>query len=106
MPQSDPFQIALNALRDALLKGEFDRLDSLLPAIAEGVTAAHSRAPDPTILHSARELSVLLIAAGRGFTAAREKLREYETIRHGGGTYDVNGERQRLNIPAAESRKL
>lgn len=105
MPGNEPLLATLEDLRGAALEGRFELLESLLPRLNDEI--AHcAQPPDPAILARARELISLLAACGQGLNAARRRLCDLEQIRSGGGTYGMNGERQRLAVPAAESRRL
>ncbi|RRH67613.1 hypothetical protein [Falsigemmobacter faecalis] len=105
MLQNEALLTTLEDLRNAALEGRFEALETLLPDLTEQIGLC-PQPPDPVILARARELIRLLAACGQGLSAARRRLCDLEQIRSGGGTYGVNGQRQRLSVPAAESRRL
>lgn len=105
MSQSEPLLATLEDLRSAAIAGRFEVLEDLLPRLNEQIDL-YAEPPDPVILTRTRELISLLAACGQGLSAARRRLCDLEQIRSGGVTYGMNGQRQRLSIPAAESRRL
>ena len=105
MSGSEALLVTLDDLRGAALEGRFEVLERLLPQLNAQIGLC-DRPPDPTVLARARDLISLLAASAQGLNAARRRLCDLEQVRRGGGTYGVNGQRQRLSVPAAESRRL
>ena len=105
MQRNEAILALLEDLRSAALEGRFDAIERLFPRLSEEIGLS-PQPPDAEVRARAREVSSLLRACGQGLNAACRRLRDLEQIRSGGGTYGVNGQRQRLSVPAAESRRL
>lgn len=99
---------ALDALRRAVIAGDFERISAALgvigPTVADMETSHLSRGPVEshlaavlaTIREQADHLTPLILAARAGVDDARSRLSAMQSLDHA-ATYDSDGQRHRLS---------
>lgn len=107
---ADRLILALEALREAALRGDLAALPALTDRVTAGVEALAPAAPSPASLARikarAEEVAVLLDATGRGLAAARQRLAEIDRLRRTPATYGGDGQRHALSRDGAPLRRV
>jgi hypothetical protein len=110
MQTADRLEQTLQALADAARHGRLAEFDVLSDSLSEAVAALEADPPGPIRLRmlreAAEEVAVLLMAAGRGLDAARQRLGELDALRKGFVTYGDDGRRQRFQVPNLTDRRI
>jgi YD repeat-containing protein len=100
MPPADPLGLLIR-LRAALCTGELAAVAALLPELERAASALPADAAAlAAIGREARRNVPLFAAAARGLRAARARLAEIAAARGTMQTYDGQGRRQTVTLPA------